>query len=495
MVAIAPSDAAEIDTLLDPDAYAEHPEEVRALGLARCATSPTPRARSPRCSRRSACRRSTRSTARSRPRRGSGARSRSARRSTSPRLMASSPALAAKNAAAGTLSFLGAGTYDHHVPPAVDQLLLRSEFYTAYTPYQPEVAQGTLQAIFEFQTIVSEIFGLPVANASMYDGASAAAEAVLMARRLTGRGRACSSAGRPPGVRRDHRDLRAPASARARRSLERVPVGADGAADVAALAAALTEGETACVIVGYPNFFGCVADLRPLAEAAHEKGALLVTATQEPYALALLEPPGALGADIAVGEGQPLGLPPQYGGPGVRPLRLPRRRRFLQQVPGRLVRRDGRQERARAATCSRSRRASSTSAASARPATSARTAGSARPPSPSRCACSARAASSRRRSACLAKTEYLKAALAARPAYALPFSAPTFNEFVVTAGVRAAATRAASPPRSRARGSSPGSTSGGSTPAGAISFSWPSPSGTRGPISTAWSPRSASYPA
>src|SRR4029079_18082466 len=142
--------------------------------------------------------------------------------------------LAQKNQAASMLSFLGAGAYDHHFPPAADQLLLRSEFYTAYTPYQPEVAQGTLQVIFEFQTIVSEILGLPVANASMYDGASAAAEAVLMARRLTGREHTVISEGVHPHYTGTSETYVAGIGHGAS-SLARVPVGADGAADVAAI--------------------------------------------------------------------------------------------------------------------------------------------------------------------------------------------------------------------------------------------------------------------
>src|SRR5580704_3447861 len=180
-----------------------------------------------------------------------------------PTLMRELTALAARNAAAGMLSFLGAGAYEHHFPPAADQLLLRSEFYTAYTPYQPEVAQGTLQVIFEFQTIVSEILGLPVANASMYDGGSAAAEAVLMARRLTGREHTVISSGVHPHY-TGTIETYVGGIGQGRASLTHVPVGANGAADTAALAAAIT-GETACVVVGYPNFFGCVGDLSALA--------------------------------------------------------------------------------------------------------------------------------------------------------------------------------------------------------------------------------------
>ena len=247
--------------------------------------------------------------------------------------------LGARNRASTMLSFLGAGNYDHHFPQAADQVLMRSELYTAYTPYQPEVAQGTLQIIFEFQTVVSEILGLPVANASMYDASTATAEAVLMARRLTGRDRAVLSGCVHPEYRATVRtythelDTATPTGCGG--CLVDVPVGAGAASDVAALSKAL-DAETACVVVGYPGFFGSVVDLRPLAAAAHQHGALLVTVTEEPYALAVLAPPGELGADIAVAEGQSLGPPPSFGGPGVGLFACRNDRKFLQQIPGRL---------------------------------------------------------------------------------------------------------------------------------------------------------------
>jgi glycine dehydrogenase subunit 1 len=249
-----------------------------------------------------------------------------------PELMRHLAELAEQNRAATMLSFLGAGAYAHHIPPAVDQLLLRSEFYTAYTPYQPEVAQGTLQAIFEFQTIVSELFGLPLANASMYDGASATAEAAQMARRLTRRDRVVASACLHPEYRAV---IQTYLSGRDDAEYVEVPVGAEGGSDAAALAAALDD-RTACVVVGYPSFYGALVDLRPVVAAAHARGALLVTATAEPYALALCESPGALGADIAVGEGQPMACPPQFGGPGVGLFACREDRAYLQQLPGRL---------------------------------------------------------------------------------------------------------------------------------------------------------------
>jgi glycine dehydrogenase subunit 1 len=343
-----------------------------------------------------------------------------------PTLMRELEDLAQRNGAAGMLSFLGAGAYEHHFPPAADQLLLRSEFYTAYTPYQPEVAQGTLQVIFEFQTIVSEIFGLPLANASMYDAASAAAEAVLMARRLTGRERTVISEGVHPHYTETIETYVAGIGA-GRASLVKVPVH-DGAEDVDALAAAITD-DTACVLVGYPNFFGCIADLRPLAEAAHRKGALLVTATEDPYALALIEPPGALGADIAVGEGQPLGLPPQFGGPGVGLFACRSDRKYLQQAPGRLVGEtvDKHGRRGYVLTLAtreqhiRRERATSNICTNSGLCATAVTI---------KMCMLGKSGFVEAARACLAKTEYLKGAIAKLPGYALPYPGPTFNEFV-----------------------------------------------------------------
>ena len=345
-------------------------------------------------------------------------------------LMSHVDALSRKNQAATMLSFLGAGTYEHHVPPAVDQLLLRSEFYTAYTPYQAEVAQGTLQTIFEFQTIVSELFGLPVANASMYDGASATAEAVLMARRLTKRSRVLLSQGIHPEyaetVRTYVQGLPGGAA-----HIETVPLGSDGTADVRALQAQLAAGEpVACVVVGYPNFFGTVKDLRELADVVHAAGARLVTVTMEPYALALVESPGALGADIAVGEGQPLGLPPQNGGPGCGLFACRDTREYMMQIPGRLcgetVDKNG--ERGYVLTLSTReqhiRRDKATSNICTNNALCA-------------LAITIRACLLGKQGfiavakQCLAKTEYLKAAVLAGGAWELPYSAPTFNELVL----------------------------------------------------------------
>jgi glycine dehydrogenase subunit 1 len=252
-----------------------------------------------------------------------------------PSLMRHMTELAEQNRGARMLSFLGGGAYDHHVPPAVDQLLMRGELFTAYTPYQPEVSQGTLQTIFEYQTIVSELLGLPVSNASMYDGASAAAEAALMAKRLTKRHHVVVCSGVHPEAIRAIETYISGTDPSAT-SVVRSEVGADGTTSMQSLKDRLTD-KTAALVVGYPNFFGCVSDLRTLADAAHAVGALLVTLTPDPYALALIEPPGTLGVDIAVAEGQPIAVPPSFGGPGVGLLACRDDRKYLQEIPGRLV--------------------------------------------------------------------------------------------------------------------------------------------------------------
>jgi glycine dehydrogenase subunit 1 len=249
-----------------------------------------------------------------------------------PELMALLQGLAAENHGTTLSSFLGAGLYAHHIPPAVDQLLLRSEFYTAYTPYQPEVAQGTLQAIWEFQTIVSELFGLPLANASMYDGATAAAEGVQMARRLTRRNTVLVSECVHPEYRGT---IATYVGGQDDGRAVTVGIGKDGGFDETGLLAQLDDDVAACV-VGYPSFFGTVKDLTPLARALQARGALLVTSTTEPYALGALEPPGALGADIATGEGQALATTPNFGGPGVGLFACRDERKYLQQLPGRI---------------------------------------------------------------------------------------------------------------------------------------------------------------
>lgn len=342
-----------------------------------------------------------------------------------PALMAHLEALADRNGAARMLSFLGAGMYDHHVPPAVDQLLMRSEFYTAYTPYQAEVSQGTLQSIFEFQTMVCELFGMEVANASMYDAASATAEAVLMARRVTKRDKAVLTAGVHPQYLDTVRTYLS-ASDDLDPRMQTVGLTEDGTSDLSALAAA-ADG-AAAIVVQYPNFLGCVEDLRAIAHVAHEAGALLVTATAEPYALSLLEPPGACGADICVGEGQPLAVPPQLGGPGVGLFAC--REKFVRQMPGRLVGEtvDAAGERGYVLTLStreqhiRRERATSnicTNHGLIALAFAIRT------------AMLGRRGFEHAGRACLSKAAYLKQAISQCDGFELPYPAPTFNEFVV----------------------------------------------------------------
>jgi len=220
-------------------------------------------------------------------------------------------ALNARNDAAGLPSFLGAGAYPHFVPAVVDHIIQRAEFYSAYTPYQPEVSQGTLQAIFEFQTLIAMLFDLEVANASMYDGASATAEAVLMALR------AQRKRTRVILARSLHPEYRQVTMTYLRGlgddDVIEAPFGVDGRVDLAWLADHVNR-ETAAVVVGYPNFFGVIEDLLHIADVIRDSGAMLVTATAEPLALALIKPPGTLGAEIAVGEGQSCGETTDDGG-------------------------------------------------------------------------------------------------------------------------------------------------------------------------------------
>jgi len=244
-------------------------------------------------------------------------------------------ALAAQNTAAQHACFMGAGAYPHFVPAVVDQIIQRAEFYSAYTPYQPEVSQGTLQAIFEFQSLVALLLGAEVANASMYDGASATAEAVLMALRIhPKRRRIILSRALHPQYREVVRTYTTGAGGGAGIELVEAPLTADGRTDAAWVSAALDE-QTAAVVVGYPNVFGVIEDLGGFAALAHEAGALLVSATTEAVALGLLKPPGAYGADIVVAEGQSLGIPMSYGGPGVGLFAT--RNEYVRTMPGRLV--------------------------------------------------------------------------------------------------------------------------------------------------------------
>jgi glycine dehydrogenase subunit 1 len=237
-----------------------------------------------------------------------------------PELVAELSTLAHRNRAAGeTACFLGGGAYHHFIPSVVGQLLSRGEFSTSYTPYQPEISQGTLQAAFEFQSLVCELLGMDVANAGMYDGASALAEACLMAAGITGRRRIALL----DSVHPHHQAVvRTYASGR---DLAVEQVSAEGLQ--------LTE-EHACLAVQQPNFFGCLEDVDAPAQAAHDVGALYVAAV-EPVSLGLLRPPGEYGADIAVGEGQPLGIPLSFGGPYLGLFAC--RQEYVRHMPGRIV--------------------------------------------------------------------------------------------------------------------------------------------------------------
>jgi glycine dehydrogenase subunit 1 len=239
-------------------------------------------------------------------------------------------ALAKRNLSAGEAPFfLGCGAYRHHVPASVDHLIQRGEFLTAYTPYQPEIAQGTLQMLFEFQTQVARLYGCDVANASMYDGSTACWEAIVMARRVTRRNKAVLSAGLHP-----HYVSVAQTMARFTGDvLETALPSLEAATDATRLLDAI-DGETSCVVVQYPDILGRIGDLSEIAARAHEKGALLIAVVTEPVALGALRAPGEMGADIVVGEGQGIGVGLQFGGPYVGLFAC--KERFVRQMPGRL---------------------------------------------------------------------------------------------------------------------------------------------------------------
>lgn len=318
--------------------------------------------------------------------------------------------------------FLGAGSYDHFIPAAIPYLLNRSEFATAYTPYQPEMSQGTLQAIYEYQTLTARLLGMEVANASLYDGASALAEGLLMAIRITRRNRVAVLKSIHPLFRQVVRTYFKPAGY----ELIEIPFDATGRTDIAALERLQ---DLAAIVVQTPNFFGCIEDLKIFADCARKKDALCVAAFTEPLAFGLLKNPGSLGADIVCGEGQSLGLPQSFGGPGLGMLAS--RIKYVRSMPGRLVGKttdqdgkDGfvltlstreqhiRREKATSNICTNN----------------------------SLCALNAAmfmatlGGTGMRKLACLNydKSEYLKKGLR-RAGFQTPFTDPTFNEFVVKA--------------------------------------------------------------
>ena len=245
-----------------------------------------------------------------------------------PEVISSMEALADKNTAAKKPSFLGAGVYSHFSPTVVDHLIQRSEFFTSYTPYQPEVSQGTLQYIFEFQTLICQLTGMDVANASMYDGSTAMAEAFLMAQRVTRRDKVLVA----ETVHPEYLQV-------ARTYVQHCGIGLDTLSfdeksgrlsDLSKL-----DSDTAALVVQSPNFFGCVEDLQALADKAHEVGALFVVVVTEAISFGLLKSPGACGADIVVGEGQSFGIPMSFGGPHVGLFATSDK--YVRNMPGRLA--------------------------------------------------------------------------------------------------------------------------------------------------------------
>jgi glycine dehydrogenase subunit 1 len=240
-------------------------------------------------------------------------------------------AMARRNLAAGDAPFfLGCGAYKHHIPASVDHLIQRGEFLTSYTPYQPEIAQGTLQALFEFQTQVARLYGCDVANASMYDGSTACWEAIGMARRITRRTKAILSGGLHP-----HYVSVAKTMARFTGDTLETSLPELGPEPDTARLLDTIDGETSCVVVQYPDILGRIGDLSELAERAHAMGALLIAVVTEPVALGLLRPPGEMGADIVVGEGQAIGVGLNFGGPYVGLFAT--RDKYVRQMPGRLA--------------------------------------------------------------------------------------------------------------------------------------------------------------
>jgi glycine dehydrogenase subunit 1 len=247
-----------------------------------------------------------------------------------PEVIAEMEALAARNSGARKASFLGAGVYSHYSPTIVDYLIQRSEFFTSYTPYQPEVSQGTLQYIFEFQTLIAQLAGMDVANASMYDGSTSTAEAVLMAQRVTRRDKVLVA----ETVHPEYEQVTKTYTQHGDSVFDTVDfdksTGRVLDADLAKL-----DDKTACLVVQSPNFFGCIEDLEALAAKAHAVGALLIVVVTEALSLPLLKTPGQCGADIVVGEGQSFGIPMSFGGPHVGLFAC--KEKYVRNMPGRLA--------------------------------------------------------------------------------------------------------------------------------------------------------------
>jgi glycine dehydrogenase subunit 1 len=338
-------------------------------------------------------------------------------------VIASFEAMAAKNTAATKPSFLGAGVYSHYSPTIVDHLIQRSEFFTSYTPYQPEISQGTLQYIFEFQTLVCQLTGMEVANASMYDGSTAMAEAYLMAQRVTRRNKIVVGTSVHPEYREVARTYTRHGDA------EIVEIGFDEKSGRVADVSAVDE-KTAALVVQSPNFFGCIEDLSALADAAHAVGALFVVVVTEAISFGLLKPPGACGADIVVGEGQSWGVPMSFGGPHVGIFAT--QERYVRQMPGRLcgIAYDNNGNRGFVLTLSTREQHIRREKATSNICTNQGLIALA--------ATIYMEAMGRKGLQEVAmqnaqKAAYAKKRIAETPGYSIPFSAPTFNEFVVRA--------------------------------------------------------------
>jgi glycine dehydrogenase subunit 1 len=326
--------------------------------------------------------------------------------------------------------FLGAGAYRHTLPAIVDHLLGRTEFYSSYTPYQPEISQGTLQAMFEYQTLICQLTEMEISNASMYDGASALAEGLLMTERLLGRDRVVVSEAVHPEYQRV-----------ARTHLEALGIGMqgfglrpDGTADPEAARRALAAAPASALVVQHPNFFGCLEDVEALAAAAHAAGARLIVVVTEAVALGLLRGPGSQGADIVLGEAQALGVPLSYGGPYLGFIAA--RQAFLRQMPGRIVgqTRDVDGRRGYVLTLSAReqhiRREKATSNICTNEGLMALSAAMTM-------AVLGRQGLREMARHCHAKTAYARQAIARARGCRLPYAAPVFNEFVVELPVAA----------------------------------------------------------
>lgn len=324
-------------------------------------------------------------------------------------------------------SFLGAGAYNHYIPAVVDHVLLRSEFYTAYTPYQPEISQGTLQAIFEYQTMICQLTGMDVSNASLYDGASATAEAVLMALRLTSRKKAIVASTLHP----EYRETVSTYLSGGEGQTELVDFDIESGVTPLEALRDKVDDSTACVVIQSPNFFGAVEDLRKAASIAHEKGALLIAVVSEALSMALLKSPGESGADITVGEAQSFGNHLSFGGPYLGFMAV--KDSLMRQMPGRVVGEtlDKSGKRAYCLTLATReqhiRREKATSNICTNQGLSA-------------LACAVYLSALGRSGLMelaklnLSKAEYLKKALSSIDGVRVAFTTPTFNEFVINVG-------------------------------------------------------------